>query len=106
MNYQLIKRLFDAGFPFKSHGKVVMNPPRITANTTSVTITKTIEAPTLSELIEACDGASFALLRNFDVMIPWQARVGAGSSMKSGDGLNPEQALVNLFLILYENKTT
>lgn len=75
MNYELIKELLDADFPFKTVGTSTMTPATITADTPSVVIDETVRTPTLEELIGACGGglASIERLNTSDLGVRWYA---------------------------------
>ena len=88
MNYELAKRLKDAGFPHLMR---------------EITSQLMIETPTLSELIEAC-GEKLDLLERTGMVgqEKWRASVdedreGYGTSIY---GETPEEAVANLWLSL------
>jgi len=94
MDYELAKKLKDAGFPMPdiregSH-KVFQHPEYVVC-------------PTLSELIEAC-GQKFFMLQNQDgITKEWLAREARRwhiGPYKEGIGSTPEEAVANLWLEL------
>ncbi len=98
MNYELALKLKNAGFPQRDYK--VINPNPIEINVTNIDeIQKGIvveQAPTLSELIEAC-GDKFDALVSSERSGGWMATDGRGLS---GDGPTPEEAVANLWLEL------
>lgn len=103
MNYELAKKLKDAGFQYQ-HFRKVDEDNDVEEGWTAgrmVCINKVIWIlPNLSELIEAC-GDNFRNL-NQDTKPKWQAN--AYKNENGGDnfayGLTPEEAVANLWLLL------
>ena len=81
MNHELLKELKDAGLPQNgSFGRADM-----------------VFAPTLSELIEACECEGFSLFVKGNE-IPWHAEESSGTF--AGGGQDPETAVARLWLAL------
>lgn len=101
MNYELAKKLKDAGFPQGGRGWVfnlVDDGPEYDEVWTTVEYpTIQTRAATLSELIAAC-GADFNMLIRVDNE-DWYA--GNYTDIKK-DGTTPEEAVANLWLALNE----
>lgn len=92
MNYQLAKKLKDAGFPQKDRGNFI-GPPDVEIINTPLAI----YVPTLSELIEACVGDRLDFyLKNSTLTVHWSA----GMNGRVGNGETPEEAVANLYLAL------
>ena len=95
MNYELAKKLEDAGFPhdwseFEKHDQVLLIKDwKIYGKGYS---------PTLSELIEACGEGVFILMKNDNWADGWSAAL---NGMGAG-GDTPEEAVANLWLKLQE----
>jgi len=107
MNYELAKKLKDAGFP--QNGKVV-NKKAFTFDGVGkeYAIEDTDEVfyfPTLSELIEACgDGFNVLIRSTFltkGVKPEFRASSGSGGA-PSSEGKTPEEAVALLYLKLHE----
>lgn len=102
MNYELAKRLKDAGFP----NRVDINRVYI----------EDIPVPTLEDLIEACGNGFTCLMRAKDEWgsaTRWAAgkpeardgiRMYVVHGEPSGFGDTPEEAVANLWLAINENK--
>ena len=104
MNYELAKKLKDAGFPLRdTYGSDL----DMFADELSITIDgTTYMKPTLSELIEACGDRFHALERKqFEKIIVWVSYSNETNDLgieahifKNGD--TPEKAVANLWLEL------
>ncbi len=116
IEYELAKKLKDAGFPIE------WKNPRNTVHHTKTVVgisvgTDNISVPTLSELIEACGDGIFELLRQSEwhrnetgfIWIATLADVSkmthlsfsqVGNSMVKSGGSTPEEAVANLWLEL------
>ena len=81
MNYELAKKLKDAGFPWQDRNVLTSS-----------------SYPTLSELIEAC-GSEFISLQNKN-LLGWYSVANTQSGIKTGEGSTPEEAVANLWLAL------
>ena len=96
MNYELIKKLKDAGFPVETRP----------ADNTDVSNGTHYFIPTLSELIEACGEGLDSMFRIGELSQHgkkifdkgWYARNGDDSI--DGTGATPEEAVANLWLAL------
>ncbi len=88
MNYELAKKLKDAGFP------EVTNHPNLCGNGFK---TQDVYHPSLSELIEAC-GDSFGICEKAKGMNQWKAQ-SAGTFVKVIAN-TAEEAVANLWLEL------
>lgn len=113
MNYELAKKLKDAGFPqntekdfgySKKEGKYILN------YSPSEDYKEFVSAPTLSELIEAC-GEEFGELRQSQLQYAENKRWKATSQypinldlfhVLEAVGSTPEEAVANLWLKLNE----
>ena|SRR3990167_2024210 len=132
MNYELCKKLKDAGYPQKGYWFWSVDEtdmPRITteanvydtcsfvksADGKSYEKIKLCFAPTLSELIEACGDKFHKLEMNNDSAYPnsphkWSAfEFRMSDEWKAGEfqyvsGSTPEEAVANLYLRLKNNK--
>ena len=99
MNYELAKKLKDAGFPLYS-------PDLFSAGVWEID-TKAFHVPTLSELIEAC-GENFASLGNCrkEGKRFWLAEYWNNPGMQAPglriEGNTPEEAVANLWLQLHD----
>ena len=124
MNYELAKKLKDAGFP-QGASKMAHFPELCGLETKqswhgdkpyrfhdwdeSLKCCEFISTPTLSELISAC-GDEFDTLHHNGVI--WQAGIGDGEDGGSfvadyvpmGESSTPEEAVANLWLALNEKK--
>jgi len=99
MNYELCKKLKDAGFNFDEVDCQVCDNGRERCDCEEEGSLETLFAPTLSELIEAC-GDNFETLYNredSDDSIIWFAR---SWNDKIADGNTHEEAVANLWLEL------
>ena len=92
MNYELCKKLKEAGFPFKKHHLGILH----------LDVTTPANYPTLSELIEAC-GEEFRDLRRIKEGL-WDAWGGKQEryehNYKYVEGSTSEEAVANLWLKL------
>lgn len=88
MNYELAKKLKDAGFPQTDDEQRTANHPD--------GVSDWAYCPTLEELIEACGNTFDALIFNADGR--WTCS-GSGSIV---EGDTPEEAVANLYLKLHE----
>lgn len=107
MNYDLAKKLKDAGFPqlemplFDSEGYWYR---------TEEEILNWVHTPTLSELVEAC-GATFRSLEKYSntengqLVYYWSAYAVdvTGRNGATKKGISPEEAVANLWLELNKN---
>lgn len=101
MNYELAKKLKDAGFEEISNNDVER-----------IIVDGSWGAPTLSELIEACGGYFWNLYRAQNVGMAGLNRdhhhYGAETSPELGIGIQtgstPEEAVANLYLALHNKK--
>lgn len=93
MNYELAKKLKDAGFSQKGSGKILTPVRKEEGQEIKIYTEKSVYDPTLSELIEAC-GDDFVLLgkRGND----WYAE----SRVNIGNGSTPERAVAELWLAI------
>ncbi len=89
MNYELAKKLKDAGFPQEGDGSV-----RWTDQEPNLGIP--VYQPTLSELIEAC-GDKFEFMGKGDPVSEW---IAFDNGELNGRGSTPEIAVANLYLAL------
>ena len=95
MNYELAKKLQNAGFPQK--GTVfVSNTEQIHTKEQLSVVDEGVYYPTLEELIEAC-GPRFFSLKNLGV--GWQACVDS-EQFCSGEAKTAVEAVANLWLAL------
>lgn len=113
INYELAKKLKDAGFPqglehqfVKSKNDTewyIWNRTDISEFETPNTIVSGISCPTLSELIEAC-GEEFLSLDSprVDGIGEWCAvgTLGENQLYREANGQTPEEAVANLWLAL------
>lgn len=92
INYELAKKLRDAGFRFEFGNEVVLD--------TFPSNTSFERHPTLSELIEACEGGEFELKRGVltDNKNDWSAGINYKTNRTFGS--TPEEAVANLWLAL------
>ena len=95
MTYEIAKKLKDAGFPIKTI------PAYDNAGKNAKLVDAEFEflAPTLSKLIEACNGKLTELKYDdtgFKLILRWAAF----SDKERGDGNSPEEAVANLWLEL------
>lgn len=108
MNYELAKKLKDAGFPqgdWGCQGKYWSNydggnsltePGIIDASEANFGFMEDLyRIPTLSELIEACGKCNFILA---DVDTHWNASGYSGSTYHIIQAVTPEEAVANLWL--------
>lgn len=99
MEYELAKKLKDAGFPQrgKSHEWCIENSQELLINPISIILNDAVSIPTLSELIEECGDKMFHLGCSFTSdSKEWEARTPFGF----GKGSTPEEAVANLWLEL------
>lgn len=103
MTYELAEKLKDAGFPIKTTTTMGGLVPETTVNPNTALI-----GPTLSELIEACDGKcdNFRLSHWSIEWVAgdWMNYVDDWKNDMRGEGTTPEEAVANLWLALNENK--
>ena len=92
MNYELAKKLAEAGFPQHGNGSWLVPP-----DTLVVWRTDRVYVPTLSELIQAC-GVNFLMLSQRDPGA-WGA---VGNPYQEVRGNSPEEAVARLWLGLHE----
>ena len=97
-NYELAKKLKNAGFPVKEFEDHSIN----------MVTGRTFDTPTLSELIEACDGR-FNLNHFPDHIYPneqWEATLYRYGNSNEGKiivhGITPEEAVAHLWLALQD----
>jgi hypothetical protein len=90
MNYELAKKLADAGFPQQGNGYWVIQPDILVARRVD-----RVYVPTLSELIEAC-GEHFIML-NQHSSNSWGA---VGGPHHDECGRTPVEAIARLWLTL------
>jgi len=83
MNYELAKRLKDAGYPIL---EVDLMAERY---------------PTLSELIEACDSVKNGFKLDYDHDEEWWEAGAYESGIFQGEGPTPEEAVAKLWLALH-----
>jgi hypothetical protein len=95
MNYDLAKRLKDAGFPQEAQG-IFSFPPAGSMDETSRMRGVAYE-PSLSELIEAC-GTPFRLT-SYSIGV-WNASDKVTSDGHMGTGQSPDEAVANLWLAI------
>lgn len=112
MNYDLAKRLRDAGFPQTPGdmyvGDEIWDEGTQSEYETPHTLSRSawVKCPTLSELIEAC-GNCINVIETYPIN-KWIAREGRESDdeipdgFKTGIGSTPEEAVANLWLALNE----
>lgn len=94
MNYELAKKLKDAGFPFKHYSHIPHFYDEISSFTKNE---ETVPRPVLSELVEACGDEFISLGRRKGFATgEW----GAHAKDKHGLGATPEEAVANLWLAL------
>lgn len=110
MNYELAKKLKNAGFPYTEKTYQVVYPPGVIqkpgsyigAGMSEVIDQGQVRIPTLSELIEAC-GLEFKLLEydpiQIDLDLRWMALPNP-TSTHGEYGSTPEEAVANLYLAL------
>ena len=103
MNYELAKKLKDAGFQFNSYVPVLAND--INGNPIEIEENVVDRFPTLSELIEAC-GEEFKHLGRFEQEISnsspshytvWYV---VGHTIPKVEAKTPKEAVANLWLRL------
>lgn len=114
LSYDIAKRLKESGYPqcglFHGFDRFVTNgssmsdeaDKAVNGNLETKTINKPCEHITLSELIQACDGETFALKNLPDDT--WLAEGGIGTlacPSHYGTGSTPEIAVANLWLALH-----
>lgn len=110
MNYDLAKRLKDAGFlqkePLRYKTYQVETIARIQETTD-----EPVYFPTLEELIDACgDRGMFTLVRQHSSALKnwfWEATTPHFTLrlLVKGEGSTPEEAVANLWLALQDNKS-
>lgn len=107
MQYELAKKLKDAGFPQKGSSHEWYSPEgELFINPVVVVVNDWIATPTLSELIEACGVIFCALIRQIDIYERLGQRWLATSifytvqSQARGVGNTPEEAVANLWLAM------
>ena len=99
MDYELCKKLKDAGFKkckqWETIGMFIDSKPRRIK----------LPFPTLSELIAACEDKFISLVRNADG-VEWKS-IGTGEPLEPEEayGKTPEIAVANLYLALKSNGT-
>lgn len=111
MNYELAKKLKDAGFPESEEDNKYIEPDNTIVSPGSGPCTeKAIYVPSLSELIEAC-GYEFRMLLlhttyNKKLKKPWEAvpNKKIRPEVKGAKGSTPEEAVANLWLYINTNK--
>lgn len=106
MNYELAKKLKDAGFPFKPVGEHFNAGGKATQAFTFDNQSVWFE-PTLSELIEACGNEFAFVCRGYDQEL-WLDSWGAESTngkVITGASV-PEEAVAKLWLELNKNANT
>lgn len=110
MNYELAKKLNDAGFPLHNGGEFLEG--NVESDETGIITTNSVYAPTLSELIEACGTSFDELIKMTHTVEPpkWVATSYSCEEcgikeMKSGRGSTPEEAVAHLWLALQEKKS-
>jgi hypothetical protein len=103
MNYELCKKLKDAGFPQNS--KTISFGEDIIPIENPNSEEMKVSIPTLSELIEACGNrfSSLTLLAENPTTKQklWQSR---GEKIDLSWNYSPEEAVANLWLALQDNK--
>ena len=92
MNYELAKKLAEAGFPQHGNGSWLVPPDALVVRRGD-----RVYVPTLSELIEAC-GVNFLMLSQRNPGA-WGA---AGTPYHDVRGNAPEEAVARLWLALNE----
>lgn len=114
MNYELAKKLKDAGFPQYGEGEKYCEPQwrarKIDFNFVSCDCDHTTDEayfPTLGELIEACGDEFNCLFKHPEeewragyAVSEVEAGFGFANRTKIGDGSTPEEAVANLWLQL------
>ncbi len=116
MDYELCKKLKDAGFPQNPASFIYVNGLGIHYNVNNATVTvenpEIVRAPTLSELIDACDKHSnkkgwITLSHNRGLIEGgWYAEdsyFDGDMSYIEVDGASPKEAVANLWLELQHN---
>lgn len=111
MNYELAKKLKNAGFPQgTTSSDILYTYLDSKGNPCSSFIEGSAYVPTLSELIEAC-GDEFDYVRNCATRgntLNWIAlskeKEGEVDSARKAVGDTPEEAVANLWLVLNEKK--
>ena len=104
MNYELAKKLKDAGFLQNGNGMWYMDSKKYTPKLpTLFNSNKSAYIPTLSELIEACGEKIESLEREDSNWLAW-SNGNFESSLESEPhfGSTPEEAVAKLWLALYQ----
>jgi hypothetical protein len=105
MNYELAKKLKEAGFPQKSKDSwvfsrkgihIIRTPTRKQKIQMDLVGVDVFSKPTLSELIMACGD-------KFDSLIKQHAKFQASDSVNFCDGSTPEEAVANLLITIITN---
>ena len=95
INYELAKKLKDAGFPMKRVGGLAPDGASVYADAKGAYL-----LPTLSELIEACGTNFYGLRRDRDALgVYWIAET-RDNLKNTGGSETPEEAVARLWLAL------
>lgn len=119
MNYELAKKLKEAGFPFKTKRKCEAITEPSETNTGIIYATQTPDLPenmdgivdiwlipTLSELIEACGNGFQSLINNKEEgWIAFTNRKDETGERMETEGKTPEESVARLYLKLHEKTT-
>lgn len=106
MNYELAKKLKDAGFPQENNNGIFLEKDGKVAWGNS---SRTAYAPTLPELILACGKSFYQLIQPINGKWKWSAVARRYGGKKGGVGhseFSPEIAVANLWLALNQTSLT
>jgi len=97
MNYELAKKLKDAGFPQSGDGNYLIG--NIETDEGGIITTNSVYIPTLEELIEACGDRFISLHKYYH---QWVCNEGMEVHQFDSQGSTPEEAVAKLWLELHK----
>jgi hypothetical protein len=103
MNYELAKRLKDAGFPQNENGTWITASGQLWGFPPKLSGEEPVFCPTLEELIEACGDETIALTSYTTRISMGERRCVAKHGDSYGIGATPREAVAYLWLKLHGN---
>lgn len=97
MQYELAKKLKEAGFPQGHNGADIVT----TDDGEMIGTNEISKMPHLEELIEACGEDFESLIKQSDNWVATQFQAMGGRTIKMGKGETPIEAVANLWLELH-----